>query len=212
MLIKWILCKVSEDTREAFSQSQANWTRLKTVDGFLGQVGGWNRNEPLEACIVAFWRDQQAFDEFMKFHHDSIVEGNGQQGTFHALSVILYEGVFEIAGSAVSLQEALSSGELLRVAENVLYEGRDEHFIEQQQRVWNPGMQTYTGMLGGAFGRKCGEDVRYLVLTVRQDEAAHHEYAETAVASLRAQAQVDMDVESLVGRLVLLESRWTVLP
>jgi hypothetical protein len=39
MLIKWIMCNVPENKKVMFSQAQN-----KSLDGFLGQVGGWDIN------------------------------------------------------------------------------------------------------------------------------------------------------------------------
>ncbi|EIJ82078.1 hypothetical protein PB1_04040 [Bacillus methanolicus PB1] len=54
MLIKWIMCNVPENKKEMFSQAQEQWAVLKSLDGFLGRVGGWDTNNTLKAGIS--WR------------------------------------------------------------------------------------------------------------------------------------------------------------
>ncbi len=44
MLVKWIICEVPAERRDAFARAQSRWGALAALDGFLSQVGGWMRS------------------------------------------------------------------------------------------------------------------------------------------------------------------------
>ncbi|MGZ4134180.1 MAG: YdbC family protein [Tumebacillaceae bacterium] len=211
MLIKWIVCQVSEETRDAFSSSQSEWTALKHVDGFIGQIGGWNTENPLEACILAFWRDEEAYQAFMTHHHDMILANNKQQGTYTGIAVNLFKCVIPIQGSSESLSEALRTGSFVRVSDNTVRDGRSAHFIEMQQEVWNPGMAAFESMLAGVFSQHRTDQQRYLVASMWLEETQHAHYATTAVSELRQRADVNLDIAQSIGTTLQLEPLWTVL-
>lgn len=88
MLLKWIVCQVSEEQKESFSEAQASWKKLSDVPGFLGQWGGWNLKEPMEACILSLWSDQESYQTFMSQIHDRIFLNSNQEATYK--SILLY--------------------------------------------------------------------------------------------------------------------------
>ncbi|MCP5061126.1 MAG: DUF4937 domain-containing protein, partial [Ignavibacteriae bacterium] len=58
MCLKWIVCEVENEFRAAFSKAQEEWVDTKNTKGFIAQIGGWDINNSNEACILAFWEDQ----------------------------------------------------------------------------------------------------------------------------------------------------------
>src|SRR5947208_2527538 len=86
MLFKLIVATVPEDLRTKFSASQASaWSGLDSVPGFLAQVGGWEIQEESLAVIVAYWKNEQLYADFMRQQHDSFADH--QRETYSALKV-----------------------------------------------------------------------------------------------------------------------------
>jgi hypothetical protein len=132
MLIKWIICQVPENRREAFSRAQCAWKAIRDVDGLYGQWGGWNVHRPAEAGILALWRDRSSHDAFMSQVHDSIFHATKQEQTYERLSVTLLVGISSLPGEREALRRALTS-RWIRVSDDQLYPGRvdsDRHAAE----------------------------------------------------------------------------------
>lgn len=87
MLAKMMTCYVHEDQKEVFSYKQQHWAALAQVDGFIGQLGGWNTEQQAEAFVLGLWEDEEAYQDFMKHTHDSIFYKSGQKSTYHHLNV-----------------------------------------------------------------------------------------------------------------------------
>jgi heme-degrading monooxygenase HmoA len=212
MLIKWMVCEVAESKKEHFSSAQQRWAEAAGLDGFLGQVGGWDVKTPGHACLVALWDSPEQYQTFMAGAHEAIVRKSAQAGTYDAIAVALFEALWEMPGQCGGLSRALALGTVLRVADCAVRDDRREHFLEVQRSVWTPGMAQAAGMFGGAFSRSRAADTRYLVATLWEDRETHARYVGECLPRLRAQAQVERDVERLDARLVQLEPSWRVLP
>lgn len=89
MLAKMMTCHVHEDQKDVFSYKQQHWAALAHVDGFIGQLGGWNMEQQKEAFVFGLWEDEEAYQNFMKHTHDSIFYKSGQQSTYYHLYVDL---------------------------------------------------------------------------------------------------------------------------
>ncbi|TKI59058.1 DUF4937 domain-containing protein [Brevibacillus antibioticus] len=113
MLIKWITCKVSESQKQSFSLAQEKWRPLERNEGFLGQIGGWNQDQPLESCILAFWEDMQHYQSFMEKDHDQIFHQSGQSQTYEAISVKIFSKIVDM--DERNILDALENGDILRV-------------------------------------------------------------------------------------------------
>lgn len=109
MLIKWIRCQVEPENKERFRIAQARWRALHGLPGFLGQAGGWNEQNPLEACIVSFWESEELYRNFMKHDHDAILEKTEQIHTYSQISVLLYKGSLSMENDPLPFPERLSS-------------------------------------------------------------------------------------------------------
>jgi len=210
MLLKWIVCQVSRNQRAAFSRAQRQWSALRSVGGFCGQVGGWNLKEAGQACILGLWADQKTYGHFMEQVHDGIVESSGQRRTYGAGSVLLIDALLDIEGTRPTLDAALADGGLLRVADCLLKPGRAAHFIEMQRTVWNPRMADAGGMLAGAFGLVQGQADHYLVFTLWKDEGVHRSYVERVLPTLQQRAKITDDLRQIRGYAVNVELGWRV--
>src|SRR5712691_10980953 len=74
MLLKWIICSIPQELQSAFSEAQKQWIALKGLQGFLGQVGGWNSKHPLQAGVLSCWQDEASYQNFMHHIHDDIFQ------------------------------------------------------------------------------------------------------------------------------------------
>ena len=86
LLVKWIVCDVAPTRRDEFSQAQEGWAVLRGEEGFVCQVGGWDEKSPDTAGVLAVWTDAEAYERFMRDHHDAIVRASGQQDTYRSVA------------------------------------------------------------------------------------------------------------------------------
>ncbi|MFC3884647.1 YdbC family protein [Bacillus songklensis] len=87
MLAKMMTCHVHDNQKDVFSYKQQHWAALAHVDGFIGQLGGWNVDQPTEAFVLGLWENEEMYQDFMKHTHDSIFYKSGQEATYHHLDV-----------------------------------------------------------------------------------------------------------------------------
>ncbi|MFC4078268.1 YdbC family protein [Salinithrix halophila] len=212
MLVKWILCDVRREKRTLFSRAQTSWNALRYIEGFLGQVGGWNVNRPWEACVMGFWKDSQSFQRFMIDFHDRIFEGSAQAETYDSIRIALSLKVEEMKGEEKNLYTALRQGEFLRVSDMATRVGGDLNVAKEQREVWNPALSNAQGMLRGIFSRELEHRERYLVTSIWQDESSLQGFHDQQIPRLRERLDYRRDLEQFVSRTVRLNSRWRVLP
>ncbi len=158
---------------------------MRGEDGFVCQVGGWDEKSPHTAGVLAVWRDAEAYERFMRDHHDAIVRASGQQHTYRSVRVATGPSIFEMRGGRAGVEVLLTAG-VLRVADCVVLPRHEDHFTRAQEHVWLPGMAGVDGMLGGLFSQ-VGER-RYLTITGWRDAWSHGRYAHDRVPALRAAA------------------------
>lgn len=135
MLLKWIVCRVTNEKKIAFSLAQEQWSFLKGAPGFIAQIGGWNLIDQNEACIFGLWENTEAYQYFMDHIHDQIFLHNLQDKTYESISVIISNKILDISGNN-ELYQAIRNSEILRVADVTIYPERYDHFIEVQKSVW----------------------------------------------------------------------------
>jgi heme-degrading monooxygenase HmoA len=208
MIIKVIDCHVPTDKRGRFSHAQEQWKSLKTIDGFYGQIGGWDIYNSNRAIIIAFWRDHDSYKAFMENDHDLITTQNQQDKTYNSISVKLFDKLLDIQHQ--DIKQVLKNGNVLRMAECFVQPSREEHFVRMQKEVWNPKMAESTGMLGGIFAKGGSELYQYLVVTLWDELSSHHTYKTNDVPWLIEKSQVKKDTREIYGGLVLLEMKWKV--
>lgn len=209
MLFKWIVCKVQPDNRKQFSVSQEAWSSLASVNGFIAQFGGWDLKNDGDACILGIWQDKASYDYFMTEVHDEIFEANSQKSTYEEIATELFNVEMDMIGEKGNLVEALESGNYLRVADCIVKPENEEHFVNAQKDVWVPAMSDAKGMIGGNFSKSLN-DSRYIVTTLWSEKELHDSYSQKVVPVMREQANVSDDLKSMIGRLVKLESSWSV--
>jgi len=218
MLIKLIACRVPARARDRFAEGQRKWSALAGTDGFLGQVGGWQsprtitEERPGEhvAVIAGIWRDESAYDHFMREVHDDIFTTNDQRGSYSTIDVTRWRRLFDIPGERAAMPEAIADAAFLRVARCTVRPKRVDHFVDVQQRLWNPAMAAAGGMLAGAFSVSDAGPHQYLVSTLWQSADAHRSYVTECLPRLRDRSEVEVDCEALTGYAVPLETAWIV--
>ncbi len=211
MIVKLMRCKVADESKETFSSSQCAWSALARVDGFIGQIGGWDTRDERLAVIVAWWQDQPSYDKFMREIHDPIYEKSGQAGTYQSCEVDRWEAQFDIAGEVGQVHDAIPDGELIRLAWCEVRPDRVEHFVEVQKSVWNPAMASAGGLLAGVFSRSDQHENHFLVCTLWRTIAAHDEYRQRYLYRLKDQSEVVKDVAHLEGYVVHVQPSWRVV-
>lgn len=211
VFLKWIVCRVSDDQRDAFHRAQCAWQQIRGSAGLVAQVGGWSRAGN-EACILGQWGDKPAYDAFMERTHDAVVGETSQDQTYHSCQVVLAKDLFDMGGEASGMRKAIAAGHVLRVADCAVFPERRDHFIDVQQSVWAPAMAGAPGQLGGLFSCANDDACRFLVTTFWCDESCHDAYVRECVPRLRSAAEVTVDLSRIVGRVVRLESDWCVMP
>lgn len=212
MLIKVITCKVNEERKEDFFEEQKIWKALSPLNGFLGQVGGWSKEDPYTACIFGFWENQEAYHYFMDKAHDEILLHSNQSSTYTSIDVSLFEESITIPGLEKRITHVLERGKYVRVARALVKPGHGDHFIDRQKTIWTPGMSTAEGLLGGTFAisRKRMRD--FLVFTCWENERFHQVYMEKHFPEFVTAAKTQTDVQEIKGEELVLEEAWRVLP
>ena len=211
MYVKWIVCSVKKEQRKAFSNAQEKWIEIQKAEGFVGQAGGWDINNENEACIISFWENRESLEFFMKNIHDTIFFGNKQSETYETISVKYFESKSEIKGSAFSLTEAIRNGKSLQITNCSLNPVKKEHFEKMLKTVCLLGMKKSKGMLGGLFSKPKEDNSHFLVSTFWDSIETHNDYVKNQLPILQTKSNMDLDIDRLTGRQVLLTDSWRIL-
>ena len=206
-MIKWIVCDVAPTRRDEFSRAQELWEVLTAEDGFVCQVGGWDEKSPDTAGVLAVWTDAEAYERFMRDHHDVIVRASGQQDAYRSVRVATGPSILEMRGDRSGVEVLLTAG-VLRVDNCAVLSGHEDHFTRVQEDVWLPDMAGVDGMLGGLFSQ-VGER-RYLITTGWRDARSHERYARDRVPALRATTGMAGDLLRIESHVLSLMPAWTV--
>ncbi|NUS12069.1 MAG: YdbC family protein [Streptomyces sp.] len=201
MLVKWIRCGVLD--QDGFDRGQRRWTALRERPGFHGQGGGWSRSQPGVAHVFTFWDGQPSYDAFMAGPHEEMA--SAQAGTYEMLAARTFARRLEVK---VGFEPHFADADLLRVALCKVRPDRVAHFVQMQERVWNPAMAGSPGMLRGVFAE--GAEGDFLVLSAWDSATEHGKYREAAVTRLSQRADLDADVLSVAGDVVDVVPEWTV--
>ncbi len=212
MLLKWMVCQISDSARTQFSHAQSHWWALTWVPGFLGQLGGWDQGRPRQVCILSIWQNLAYYEHFMREIHDGLMAVNKQAHTYNCLEVALFHSEISLRGTEPDLYHALLKACCLRIDDCSIYPDRISHFESVQQRIWKPAIEVAPGMLGGRFSQSLANQQRFLSLSLWSSYLHHGNYALNEVPELRIQAKEAEDVEASTGRLLSLETDWCVLP
>ncbi|MFE5043637.1 YdbC family protein [Peribacillus simplex] len=197
--MKWIKCQVNEENKRSFSKAQERWGELRHCSGFMGQIGGWNRNDTYEAGILSVWKDLYSYQSFMQHQHDEIIGKSDQGSTYTNISVDIYEKIFNTGTKDIT--EFFCKGKLLRVADCSVENDKEAGFEQVQKDIWNTGMTS--GMLSGAIGKR--QSGRYLAASIWDNEDSHQRYADKELAALLKESEVN------TGSLFELHPKWAVI-
>ncbi|SHN25684.1 protein of unknown function [Actinacidiphila paucisporea] len=199
--MKWIRCGVLDQA--GFDRGQRRWAALRQQPGFHGQGGGFSRSQPGVVHLFAFWDARASYDAFMAGPHDALAAT--QAGTFEMLAARDFTTRLDVK---VGFEPRFSDVDLLRVALCKVRPERVDHFVQMQERVWNPAMAGSPGMLRGVFAQ--GVDDDFLVFSAWDTATERGKYRESAVARLSDRAGLDGDVLSVAGDVVDVVQAWTV--
>ena len=138
MLVKRIVCTVEPHQLGSFHMAQIEWAALRTVEGFIAQLGGWNTSDPSIACIYSFWENRDRYENFMENIHDEIFGHSNQSATYTSIKIELFEG--EASGTAVN--ELLRDCSLIRTS-----------IIEREKQPLNIKQSDETLLFSDSTGR-----------------------------------------------------------
>lgn len=151
------------------------------------------------AHVFAFWRSERDYERFMGGVHDRLAAG--QAGTYDSINVRLFDLVI---GDGPTL------GPVVRLAHCQVRAGRQDHFVQAQADVWDPGMRAVPGMRDVVFGRR-GE-AEFLVLSSWASATDHDRYRTDRFPELRRRSGAVDDLAGITGELVTFDPLWTVSP
>ncbi|MDR4938270.1 YdbC family protein [Rossellomorea marisflavi] len=93
MLVKRIVCTVEAHQRGSFHMAQMEWAALRTVEGFIAQLGGWDTSDASIAYIYSFWENRDYYEDFMENIHDEIFSHSNQIASYTSIKVVLFQGM-----------------------------------------------------------------------------------------------------------------------
>jgi heme-degrading monooxygenase HmoA len=206
MIIKLIVCDVEINQKDNFSKGQLAWKKLSNLDGFNGQIGGWN-NSANQAIIIAVWDSVECIDKFMTSSHDKIFSESGQQNTYKRCEINYFEKILSIPSLDNSIN--LTDDSIFRIA--YCKKVQDvEHFMKDQQEVWNIHMGQAKGMLGGFVLRNLEQKDYFIVVSHWASTKYHDNYVQHIFPKLKNQTMPTNYIKDLSGYLIQEESTWLV--
>jgi quinol monooxygenase YgiN len=217
MITKYIRCEVPAVNKANFSKGQSLWQETANSEGFRSQLGGWELSKGKsakgkstndKAIILAHWQDMESVKSFMKLAHDPIADKTKQACTYSALSVSYLSAVMDIPASNQDYQHRVESG-FIRIADCYVAPDKADAFIQEQESLWNPGMQQAKGMLGGELCLFNDEANRFLVISYWQSESHHHDYITLYFPALKQQAATDI-IQTISGHNIQTEPSWKI--
>src|SRR5260370_24551527 len=150
MLFKLIVATVPDDLRTKFSESQASaWSGLESVPGFIAKIGGWESDRPNSAVIVAYWKNEGLYSDFMREQHDSLADC--QRNTYSALRVDTGHVIMTI--KETDPRVAIARAGMIRISDLTLRPDSSPLFLAMQFDIWRPGLVSSGGMLGSTLSR-----------------------------------------------------------
>jgi heme-degrading monooxygenase HmoA len=207
MLFKLIVATVPSTLRAKFADSQAaTWSELKSVPGFLVQVGGWETERSDSAVIIAYWKNEQSYADFMAKQHDLLAER--QRNTYSALQISCGHVIMTIKESDPRIP--IAEAEMIRVTDLTLPPDYSPTFLAMQFDVWRPGLMSSNGMLGNTVTRLGRLPDRFASTTFWRSGEALCGYLEIIYPALSVQAKLKDHIKDLVSYHARLEPSWSV--
>jgi heme-degrading monooxygenase HmoA len=203
-----IAATVPNDRHAKFSESQASgWSGLESVPGFVAQVGGWVTDRPDCAVIVAYWKNEQSYADFMREQHDSLADR--QLGTYSALQVSTGHVILTI--KETDPRVAIAETGIMRVSDITLRQDSSPLFLAMQLDIWRPGLIASGGMLGNTLSRLGRLPDRFASTTFWSGSDALRNFLETIYPVLSVQAKLKDHVGEMVSYHIPLEPSWSVV-
>jgi heme-degrading monooxygenase HmoA len=208
MLFKLIVATVPDDLRTKFSESQASaWTGLKSVPGFIAQIGGWEIDRPNSAVLVAYWKSEKLYSDFMREQHDSLADR--QRETYSSLRVATGHVIMTIKEADPCV--AIARAGLVRIADLTLRPDSSPLFLAMQFDIWRPGLVSSGGMIGNTLARLGRLPDRFASTTFWTSRDALRSFLETVYPALSVQAKLKEQLEEMISYHIPLEPSWSVM-
>lgn len=208
MLFKLIVATVPDDLRTKFSESQASaWTGLESVPGFIAQIGGWEIDRPNSAVLVAYWKSEKLYSDFMREQHDSLADR--QRETYSSLRVATGHVIMTIKEADPCV--AIARAGLVRIADLTLRPDSSPLFLAMQFDIWRPGLVSSGGMIGNTLARLGRLPDRFASATFWTSRDALRSFLETVYPALSVQAKLKEQLEEMISYHIPLEPSWSVM-
>jgi heme-degrading monooxygenase HmoA len=205
MLTKWIVAEASN--RAAFDEAQKRWADLLEYDGFIVQVGGWIESFPTKAGIFATWRDFGAYRRFMESGHDALA--NQQKEFYERIETTIASVIMRI--NQPDPRVLAESAECVRISDATLQPNSSPIFVARQLQIWNPVLQSASGMLGALICRVDRNRDRFLAASFWRDRADLENFQQTIFPATSKQADMETYMKTLVSYHFSLEGAWQVV-
>jgi hypothetical protein len=208
MLFKLIVATVPDDLRTKFSADQAVvWEAAGSLPGFMVQAGGWENERLNCAIVIAYWKNEQTYAEFMARQHDALMEPLGKM--YSALEISTGHVITTV--NQADPRIALSEAEVVRVTDCTLLPNCSPTFLAAQFTVWNPALAAADGMLMATVSRLGRAPDRFGVATFWKTSDALRRYQEMLFPTLQLQGKLSEHIDKLIAYHSRLEPSWSVL-
>ncbi len=141
----------------------------------------------------------------MQTFHDPIAAKANQSGTYSSINVSYLNHVMDIPAYHNS---TIFKSQFVRIADCKIHEGKEREFLDVQNSVWNKGMSSVKGMLGGYVWNFEKEPLRYLVTTFWESKAMHEFYMHEYFPELKSSAHIETHISEVKGTAALIENNW----
>jgi heme-degrading monooxygenase HmoA len=208
MLFKLIVATVPDDLRTKFSESQASaWSGLESVPGFIAQIGGWESDHPNSAVIIAYWKNEQLYSDFMREQYDALADC--QRNTYSGLQVDTGHVIMTM--KETDPRVAIARAGMVRISDITLRPDSSPLFLAMQFDIWRPTLVSSGGMIGSTLSRLGRLPDRFASTTFWRDREALRNFLETVYPALSVQAKLKEHLEEMISYHILLEPSWNVL-
>jgi heme-degrading monooxygenase HmoA len=208
MLFKLIVATVPDELRTKFSTNQVGaWGGAASLSGFLVQTGGWEDKSRNCAIVIAYWKSEQSYAEFMAGQHDALAE-RGRE-TYTALEISTGHVITTV--NQTDPRTVVTEAAVVRVTDCTLLPDCSPTFLAAQFSVWNPALAAADGMLMATVSRLGRAPDRFGVATFWKTDAALHHYQETLFPTLQLQANLRKHIDRLTAYHAQLEASWSVV-
>jgi heme-degrading monooxygenase HmoA len=208
MLFKLIVATVPDDLRTKFSESQASaWSGLESVPGFIAQIGGWESDHPNSAVIIAYWKNEQLYSDFMREQYDTLADC--QRNTYSRLRVDTGHVIMTM--KETDPRVAIARTGMVRISDITLRPDSSPLFLAMQFDIWRPRLVSSGGMIGSTLSRLGRLPDRFASTTFWRDREALRNFLETVYPALSVQAKLKEHLEEMISYHILLEPSWNVL-